>query len=615
MEKNLVIFQSQIKEDIDLIKDEFKSHHRYNDDNFVFNHWILDKIYMIDGEVMEDNIIDQSGDREIDCYVNYPDHKELYLIQNKYYSTSSIKVNQLSKFLIEPLSVLNQGKHPNTKLQKIYNQAKENNYKIYLYLYTTENKLDESLRNHIKEFNKKEQPYINADIFDLSSIFDLYYKEYFHGKTDEFNYEIKNIHENHMLKLSNLKDFWDNKLKEGYYVAIPIAEIYNLYKEAKKSDYNIFDDNIREYLGNSSINGEIIKTLKCQKERKNFFYYNNGITLTSRSKVIVSDADNKKKYQDKRTIQLSNPQIINGCQTVNAIYSVLNNDDNLDDFKETYVLLKILDFKTGDESEDTLLHEKIVECTNTQNAIKPSDFTKNKDYFTSIQNELFNRGVLLEVKRSDKHKFSQLSKNEKSKLLNTFKNKYLDDKSTLKNSFSLEKMLLVYLSIIRDGYTAYTKKKDILKPKSEILENVSMNLNRLNHDNLIRMYIMFLRAEEDKRKNLDKKYIPYYMFSFIGDSLNRNHEDFDYRLNFFFEEIFKDADLYESVYKYFKILSDGYYTEYKKKEGIEYNQMIKKEINPLIKKDADNNIRTYGDTKMIKATDELFEKIKNKKFY
>lgn len=615
MDKDLELFKKQIEEDINLIKDDFIGNHRYNDENYVFNHWILDKIYLLDGELLSENITDQAADKEIDCYVHYPDLKELYIIQNKFYSNSNLKVPQLTKFLSQPLIELDCGNYQNKELQKIYNLAKnESEYKIFLYLYSTEEKFDDNLDIYIKNFNAKNQPDITAGIFSLSDLFNLYYKEYFHCRPEEFSFEFKNIHENHMLILSNLKDIMNDKFKEGYYIALPIIEIYNLYKEAKEKDYNLFDDNIREYLGNSSINGEIIRTLKSETERKNFFYYNNGITLTSRSNIKLPDTINfRNKSQQTRTIKLSNPQIINGCQTVNAIYSVLDNSDTLDDFKEAYVLLKILDFKSGDEFQDSKLHERIVECTNTQNAIKPSDFTKNKEYFKTIQDGLYDRGVLLEVRRSDKFRFSELSKNDKSNLNTKFINRYNLNLTRNQNIFSLEKMLLVYLSIVRDGYSAYTKKKDILKPKSEILENVSMQLHRLNSDNLIKMYIMFLRANNDKRESTDKKYIPYYMFSFIGDKLDRTSDDFYQRVNLFFDKIFKDTELYDNVYNYFMTLTDAYYKKYKKQRGFEYNQIIKKEIDPVIKNEVEDDISTYQALPH-QIINSLFNEIVNTKF-
>ncbi len=98
-------------------------------------------------------------------------------------------------------------------------------------------------------------------------------------------------------------------MSEAYYIMTPIESLFRMYRAAKESSYPFFEENIREYLGKSSINKKIIDTLRDENQRKNFFYYNNGIT-------IICDSSEKVKANVRLLI---NPQIVNGCQTVPTI--------------------------------------------------------------------------------------------------------------------------------------------------------------------------------------------------------------------------------------------------------------------------------------------------------
>ena len=84
---------------------------------------------------------------------------------------------------------------------------------------------------------------------------------------------------------------------------------------AEEKSYSIFERNIREYLGTNPVNNGIVETLKSKSERKNFMYYNNGVTIVC-EKIKTDYIDTSSQL---RVLPLVNPQIVNGCQTVNSI--------------------------------------------------------------------------------------------------------------------------------------------------------------------------------------------------------------------------------------------------------------------------------------------------------
>lgn len=83
---------------------------------------------------------------------------------------------------------------------------------------------------------------------------------------------------------------------------------------------NMFEDNVRDSQGFSTVNQEILSTLKTYPER--FVLFNNGITIVCRSV----------KIENGRYV-LENPQIVNGCQTCNMIYQAYSGGMDFEEFR------------------------------------------------------------------------------------------------------------------------------------------------------------------------------------------------------------------------------------------------------------------------------------------
>ncbi len=132
-------FRKQLQEDIEFIKNNYNHlDPNLEKDEYAFNFWIQTKMYEVDEEVAINNITEYN-DKGIDCFVSYEDTKELYLIQNKYYSEqTNINVKEVTHFLHTSIAKLEEGNYKNQELQKLYNQAKtDDKYKIWLHFYIT----------------------------------------------------------------------------------------------------------------------------------------------------------------------------------------------------------------------------------------------------------------------------------------------------------------------------------------------------------------------------------------------------------------------------------------------------------------------------------------------
>lgn len=136
-------FLEQINEDLETIKNNWISNDKKLENNwYAFNYWILNYLYHIDIEDIS-SCITEYNDKGIDCFVHFEDSKELYIIQNYYYSEqSNLKREHISDFLVSPLHYLLNNEYTRSKtLQSIFNKIiLDGDYTVYLYCYTTKTK-------------------------------------------------------------------------------------------------------------------------------------------------------------------------------------------------------------------------------------------------------------------------------------------------------------------------------------------------------------------------------------------------------------------------------------------------------------------------------------------
>jgi hypothetical protein len=582
-------FKEQIFEDIKLIQEQYsESEPKLNKDEYAFNYWILGRIYNIDEEIIPDQIVEYR-DFGLDCYVHYEDSKELFIIQNKFYDESTnLDRKHVTDFLKTPLSELKNGSYKRKReLQEIFNKAiMDDSYKIYLHFYVTNNKRNSTIDNLFNQFNIDNTPtekckaIIQSKIYYLDDIYELYYGKSFKEKK-QFKFDLKTTNKGTILRI--LPKEYDLKgMSPAHYIMTPVSVIYKMYTDALQKQYPLFEENIREYLGRNSINNGIMKTLKNEDDRKNFFYYNNGITIICEEATPSSGSG--------FTICVSQPQVVNGCQTVSTIFEVLDDyakkDEKLieKEFGNVYVMVKVLIFNEEVKNQKPSFYKDIVKYTNSQNAINDKAFASDKDIFFKLQEEFEQRGFLILVQPSDKNKYKNIYKDKgRFNALIESARKYTDvvniDISTLTDiMIPLEKLLQVYLAFMTDGYHAYSKKNNILNPQSEYYQKYSLLMHEnLTFDNLLRLYVIFKKAEIDKSKSDDKKTpIPYYLIGFLGYFIdNKNYDS----LNNFLKNLFaiKKEEI-QKIYNYISDLTNLYKIAYKSAFSEEYNTMIKQKI-------------------------------------
>lgn len=587
------IFRKQIAEDISLIQRNWGHLDKHlAKDVYAFNYWILSRIYSIDEELIPD-LITEYRDKGIDCYVHFEDSKELYIIQNKYYDeNTNLNRNEFTDFLQTPLNTLNEGTYPKSnELQKIFNTIKNDpEYTINLHFYLSNNRksLDQEIAD--KNFNNNPPKNIKARLRSkinyLNDIYELYYGQSFKNEI-KFKYTLETTNRGTSLKILP-EEYGLQEMSKAYYMLTPVSQIFVMYKESLKKEYPLFEENIREYLGRNPINRGIITTLKDRKDRSNFFYYNNGITIICSS--VHQPVSNK--------LELKQPQIVNGCQTVSSIYEVLNNypdSDIAEEFKYTFVMVKVLLFDEEiKKTKSDKFYKDIVKYNNKQNSINENAFGARKTIFEKIQKEFSERGFLLLVKPSDKTTFNKdFSSEAKENGLLRMANNHSAKTGLVFNKLSdlfipLEKLLQVYLAFAKDGFYAYTKKNTVLKQTSDIYKEYSLKIaESLTIDSLITLYLIYLKAEKKRSESADKKSpIPYYLIGFLGRSIKDKS-----KANAVIKGLFDKSDFFETLFEYYENLTILYKKEFMESTGIEYNAMIKKPIDNQILDKQEGTLR------------------------
>ncbi|MFJ5801867.1 AIPR family protein [Streptomyces decoyicus] len=130
-----------------------------------------------------------------------------------------------------------------------------------------------------------------------------------------------------------------------------------------KHGANLFNLNIRNPLGRTPINNELISTLT--EEPASFWYYNNGVTVLCESVERVHQAIRNPQARPI-TLTLHNASVVNGAQTVRSVAEAVAADDAAADAQ---VGVRII--VTGKAEE---FAKRTTQATNRQNRVEARDF-------------------------------------------------------------------------------------------------------------------------------------------------------------------------------------------------------------------------------------------------
>jgi hypothetical protein len=150
----------------------------------------------------------------------------------------------------------------------------------------------------------------------------------------------------------------------------------------KSNGSRLFEKNLRQFLGTSLVNRDIVDTLLNRPE--DFWYFNNGIT------AIASEVAKKPiggNSAESAIFECTGFCVVNGAQTVGSIYAASIQDSEA--LARAMVPVRII----SSQKSPLVFSSEVTRYTNTQNAIEKRDFVALDPEQERIRQELHIEGV------------------------------------------------------------------------------------------------------------------------------------------------------------------------------------------------------------------------------
>jgi hypothetical protein len=163
---------------------------------------------------------------------------------------------------------------------------------------------------------------------------------------------------------------------EQYVVLVKLRDYYRFITntDGKLRKY-LFDSNVRDFMGLTSVNEDILSTLRTGS-RADFWWLNNGVTILSTGATIVG-----------KSITINNVQIVNGLQTSECIYRHFLKSDEDD---SRLLLIKVL------TSQDNFIRDSIIRATNNQTKVETASLHATDKIQRDIEDILKKSGLYYE---------------------------------------------------------------------------------------------------------------------------------------------------------------------------------------------------------------------------
>ena len=390
---------------MDDLKNELgELHQRYpvmkNEDLFVI--WFLRAYVTEDLDAAAQAVTNGPRDKGVDGVLIDDGSRSVFVIQGKYRHqfgagrenrSEVLNFAQLGYILTDPDKkgfqnlVDDADETVAQKLTEARKRLLNQGYRLWLY-YVTLGKCSSSLRSEAEKTARCAPGETRFEMLD-GRRFVLLMSDYLDGVAPPIPTLDLVMENGQGISVNGILQRYDSRSRiESWVFSMQGDAIAHLYEVGGK---RLFARNVRGFLGeNTDVNRSMESTLKREPER--FFYYNNGIT-------ILCDDAKKVSARGKDVLRVSNPQVINGQQTTRTLAR------RVEHASKSSVIVRVIqvprDKSNGDDYFDTLVSQ-IVEGTNWQNAIRPSDLVSNDRRQVELQRELRKRGYLYLRKRESK---------------------------------------------------------------------------------------------------------------------------------------------------------------------------------------------------------------------
>jgi len=330
--------------------DYYQQHYSNNGQRFVA--WYVHNVLGLDRNQTKDAIIDGSNDKQIDAIVINNNEEIIHILQGKF-TNKTISPKQLGEVLsswIQLKDLAHLQSVGNAKLQsKLADVANalEDNYEVSFELITTA-EFSKAAHDNLQAYQS--QIYDDAFNATITPIDCEELERRYEFATKSHYPQIK-----HTIDLS-VGEFMKTKIAEKN-VVIATVPMKEAIKIPGIKDGSLFKKNVRQNLSMSNaVNKKISETIRSDKHN-DFFFFHNGITAIC----------NKMELDDKN-LTLYDLSVVNGCQSLTAIYNcsetIRKNDGD-------YILFRFYEIPEPEQADMISIN------TNSQSAVKQRDLRSN----------------------------------------------------------------------------------------------------------------------------------------------------------------------------------------------------------------------------------------------
>jgi AIPR protein len=381
---------------------------RFEDDD-LFVLWFLRAYVTESEERAAEAIVGGARDKSVDAILVDDAARAVFLVQGKYRKTMNGKNESRSDVVAfaELANVLN-GENDDEfrsylsdmdsavadRMQAARKKVRTDKYRMWLYFVTT-GKVTPTIRKDVANQVWRAGDHSRMEVVDGNRAM-LLFRDYLDGVAPPIPTLDLEMEAGSAVTVNGVAQRYDHAANvESWVFSMTGDAIASLYD---KAGLRLFARNIRGFMGASTpVNRGMLATLS--KEPHRFFYYNNGIT-------ILCDEAVKKSSHGRDILQVGNPQVINGQQTTRMLAQSPHQA------AKASVLVKVIQVPRDPDGHAATFEElvsSIVQGTNWQNAIKPSDLMSNDRRQIELDRALRKIGYLYLRKRQSKQEALKVS--------------------------------------------------------------------------------------------------------------------------------------------------------------------------------------------------------------
>ncbi|QQQ76697.1 AIPR family protein [Saccharothrix sp. 6-C] len=181
--------------------------------------------------------------------------------------------------------------------------------------------------------------------------------------------------------------------KGGLICLVSLADYYQFITNGQnRLRDEIFEENVRDFEGNTLINRGIADSLKQgDSANPDFWWLNNGVTILGR-----------RVQPSGKRLDIEDPQIVNGLQTSRSVYQYFHNlirqgvtvDGNSAEGRVRQLLVRVI------ETTDDAVAAQIIKATNSQNRVSAANLRSAEPFQRDIEEYFKQRALFYERKKN-----------------------------------------------------------------------------------------------------------------------------------------------------------------------------------------------------------------------